>query len=223
MPTEAANAVTLPATDFIAPSASVGSLARSPEVKSFVEGIQQAAQRSSIWVSIGVHEPPSAQQNGSDARQRCFNTQLLIDAQGDILARYRKIHLFDVDIKGGLSILESATTVPGSELEPPISTPIGKVGVRCRGYSPAKRRKLTKYSIVPAPLQLLTCYDLRFPEPSLRLRRQGCDVLTYPSAFTVRTGAAHWETLLRARAIETQSYVMAAAQVGSHAGTKRVS
>jgi predicted amidohydrolase len=194
-----AKAIFLPeATDFIAPSTSVGSLTRSPDAQAFVEGIRQAAQSSSIWVSVGVHEAPSAQEEAIETKQRCFNTQLLIDAEGSILARYRKNHLFDVDIKGGLTILESDTTIPGTAMEPPVKSPIGSVG-------------------------LLTCYDLRFPEPSLRLRRLGSDILTYPSAFTVRTGAAHWEVLLRARAIETQCYVMAAAQVGSHAGTKRVS
>jgi deaminated glutathione amidase len=102
-----------------------------------------------------------------------------------------QVHLFDVDIKGGLKILESATTIPGSALCQPHSTPIGMLG-------------------------MLTCYDLRFPEPSLTLRRLGAQVITYPSAFTVRTGAAHWEVLLRARAVETQSYVLAAAQVGEY-------
>lgn len=64
---------------------------------------------------------------------------------------------------------------------------------------------------------LLTCYDLRFPEVSLSLRRQGAQILTYPSAFTTKTGAAHWLPLLSARAIETQSYVLAPGQVGQHA------
>lgn len=71
--------------------------------------------------------------------------------------------------------------------------------------------------------QLLTCYDLRFPEASLRLRRQGSEIITYPSAFALKTGASHWEVLLRSRAIETQCYVMASAQVGAHEGTSRSS
>lgn len=176
----------------------MAALTKSTEARQFVESIQEAAQSSSIWVSVGIHEPPlSSQTDGNDA-QRCYNTQLLIDSKGGIQSRYRKNHLFDVDIKGGLKILESDTTMAGSRMEPPQASSIGKIG-------------------------LLTCYDLRFPEPSLRLRREGAEILTYPSAFTVRTGAAHWETLLRARAIETQCYVMAAAQVGHHAGTKRVS
>lgn len=199
-----AKAVFLPeATDFIAPTANVASLTRSPENQDFVRGIQSAARESNVWVSVGVHEPPSPEQDQRDTKEnkgrlRCYNTQLLINSQGEILDRYRKLHLFDVDIKGGLKILESDSTIPGTSLLPPRPTPLGNLG-------------------------LLTCYDLRFPEPALQLRRQGAQLLTYPSAFTVRTGAAHWETLLRARAIETQSYVLAAAQVGAHDGTKRVS
>lgn len=99
--------------------------------------------------------------------------------------------MIPTDIKGGTTILESNTTVPGQDLVPPHPTSVGHVG-------------------------LLTCYDLRFPEPSLRLRRQGADIITYPSAFTTRTGNAHWQVLLRARAIETQTYVLASAQTGTH-------
>ncbi|GAK68071.1 carbon-nitrogen hydrolase [Moesziomyces antarcticus] len=199
-----AKAIFLPeATDFIAPTAAVAELTRSADNAEFVRGIQTAARDAKVWVSVGIHEPPSAEQDARDkvenrGRLRCYNTQLLIDQQGDILDKYRKLHLFDVDIKGGLKILESDSTLKGSQLLAPRQTAIGNIG-------------------------LLTCYDLRFPEPSLSLRRQGAQVLTYPSAFTVRTGAAHWETLLRARAIETQSYVLAAAQVGAHDRTKRVS
>lgn len=199
-----AKAIFLPeATDFIAPTAQVASLTRSRDNLDFIRGIQTAAREASIWVSVGIHEPPSCQQDEIDSRDtkgrlRCYNTQLLIDHSGEILDRYRKLHLFDVDIKGGLKILESDSTIKGDRLLTPRQTPFGNLG-------------------------MLTCYDLRFPEPSLSLRRQGAQVLTYPSAFTVRTGAAHWEVLLRARAIETQSYVLAAAQVGAHDGTKRVS
>ncbi|KAG8820299.1 Carbon-nitrogen hydrolase [Serendipita sp. 399] len=97
----------------------------------------------------------------------------------------------DLKDSGGSTILESKTTIPGSQLARPVSTPVGSVG-------------------------LLTCYDLRFPEPSLLLLEQGAQILTYPSAFTIKTGKAHWETLLRARAIETQSYILAPAQAGEH-------
>ncbi|KAG7241522.1 hypothetical protein INR49_025427 [Caranx melampygus] len=115
---------------------------------------------------------------------------------GDTISRYtqlaRKSHLFDVELpEKGVSLKESAFTIPGPSMVSPVQTPIGKVG-------------------------LGICYDLRFPELSVALQRNGAEILTYPSAFTVATGVAHWEVLLRARAIETQCYVVAAAQVGRH-------
>ncbi|KAF9350861.1 8-oxoguanine glycosylase ogg1 [Mortierella sp. AD094] len=122
---------------------------------------------------------------------RLYNTHVLINDQGSIVESYRKIHLFDVDIQGGARLMESQNTVAGDKLVAPVSSPVGKVG-------------------------LGICYDLRFPELALGLRKQGAEILTFPSAFTVKTGEAHWEVLLRSRAIETQSYVVAAAQVGKH-------
>ncbi|KAL8763383.1 MAG: hypothetical protein Q9184_000771 [Pyrenodesmia sp. 2 TL-2023] len=119
------------------------------------------------------------------------NTLVWIDEHGEITQRYQKLHLFDVDIPGGPTLEESSSVEKGMEIVKPFETPVGNVG-------------------------MLICFDLRFPEPSLSLRRQGAHIITYPSAFTVPTGIAHWSTLLRARAIETQSYVVAAAQVGSH-------
>ncbi|PWN42692.1 putative NIT2-nitrilase [Ceraceosorus guamensis] len=191
-----ARALFLPeATDFIAPSPSVGALTRSAQARSFVPYLCKEAKQSNIWVSVGVHEAP-AEELGD--KERCYNTQVLIDNEGKVRESYRKLHLFDVDIKGGLTILESNTTIPGKAIPRVHPSPIGALGLQ-------------------------TCYDIRFPESSLSLRRQGAQILTFPSAFTVRTGAAHWEVLLRARALDTQSYVLAAAQVGAHEGTKRVS
>lgn len=125
------------------------------------------------------------------------NTLLWIDHHGNIAQRYQKIHLFDVEIKDGPVLKESVCVEPGMNILPPFDTPVGKVASTI-------------------------CFDLRFPEISISLKRQGCDIITYPSAFTVPTGKAHWEPLLRARAIETQSYVIAAAQVGQH-NEKRLS
>ncbi|GAA5968379.1 hypothetical protein JCM21900_002395 [Sporobolomyces salmonicolor] len=181
-----ASLVYLPeAADFICAEAKdVSRLSVALDESEFVRAVRRQAKESGIWVGVGVHEKATA--------ERCYNTNLLIDNQGGIVQAYRKLHLFDVDIKGGVTILESKTTVRGDKLLEPCPTPIGKIGS-------------------------LTCYDLRFPEVSLSLRRQGAEILTYPSAFTIRTGAAHWEVLLRARAIETQSYVLAPAQIGTHA------
>ena len=122
---------------------------------------------------------------------KLFNSQLLIDQAGEIIGHYRKIHLFDVEVSGTTKYLESETTMEGEIILDPVPTKVGAIG-------------------------LATCYDMRFPEQSIKLRKLGADIITFPSAFTPETGRAHWEVLLRARAIETQSYVVAAAQVGTH-------
>lgn len=123
------------------------------------------------------------------------NTCVYIGADGELRERYQKIHLFDVDILGGPVLKESDSVEKGVEIHPPFQTPIGKLG-------------------------MTICFDLRFPEISLALKRQKADIISYPSAFTVPTGLAHWKPLLMARAIETQAYVIAAAQVGKHNETR---
>ncbi len=122
--------------------------------------------------------------------ERCYNTSVLFDPSGAILAAYRKIHLFDVDVSAEVRFLESKTAVPGKDAVT-VDTPLACFG-------------------------LTICYDLRFPELYLELARKGAEVLTVPSAFTLMTGKDHWRPLLRARAIETQCYVVAAAQTGRH-------
>jgi len=173
------------ASDFIAEDRSQTLTLTEPiERGVFISGIQEEAARCHIWISVGIHEP-------AKSPSYVYNTNLVVDGQGQMIARYRKLHLFDVDIKDGPNMLESATTTPGDKITSPIATPIGKLG-------------------------LCVCYDLRFPELSRRLRELGAQWLVYPSAFTVKTGQAHWEVLLRARAIENQCYVAAAAHVGWH-------
>jgi predicted amidohydrolase len=125
-----------------------------------------------------------------DARSRIFNTSLLLSPKGEILAVYRKLHLFDVRIRGRAVFEESRLVAPGKDVVV-ADTPLGKLG-------------------------LSICYDLRFPELYRRLARAGAQVLFVPSAFTAYTGAAHWSTLLRARAIENQCWVVAPAQWGRH-------
>jgi predicted amidohydrolase len=120
--------------------------------------------------------------------EKSYNTCLVIDAAGSIRARYRKIHLFDVDVPGEVSVRESETRAAGSETVV-ATTALGTIG-------------------------LSICYDLRFPELYRRLATAGATVITVPSAFTFYTGAAHWEPLLRARAIENQAYVIAPNQAG---------
>ncbi|XP_072500082.1 deaminated glutathione amidase isoform X4 [Notamacropus eugenii] len=141
-----------------------------------------------IWLSLGgFHERGQHWEQS----QRIYNCHVLLDKEGSIVATYRKTHLCDVKLPGQGPMCESTSTIPGPTLGSPVSTPAGKVG-------------------------LAICYDLRFPELSLALAQDGAEILTYPSAFGSVTGPAHWEVLLRARAIETQCYVVAAAQWGQH-------
>ena len=121
---------------------------------------------------------------------RCYNTSVFFGPQGDLLASYRKIHLFDVDVPGGLSIKESDTICPGEEVVV-VETPLGTVGMSI-------------------------CYDLRFPELYRKMVDQGAEIITVPSAFTLTTGKDHWHPLLKARAIETQTWVIAPGQWGQH-------
>jgi predicted amidohydrolase len=122
-----------------------------------------------------------------DARR--YNTSCLVDPSGSIIARYRKIHLFDVALPGQVAVQESATRLAGDE----------PVVVR------------TAF----ATLGCSICYDLRFPELYRRLAADGAEVLLVPSAFTAPTGAAHWEVLCRARAVENQCFLLAANQTGT--------
>ena len=121
--------------------------------------------------------------------QRPCNTSCVFDPRGELVARYRKLHLFDVDVPGGPSVRESETRAPGAEVVT-VPSELGMFG-------------------------LSICYDLRFPELYRRLVHAGAEVLLVPSAFTFPTGAAHWETLCRARAIENQCYLIAPDQTGT--------
>ena len=122
--------------------------------------------------------------------KRIHNTSVLIDDRGRIASTYRKVHLFDIDIKDGVTFFESKTVKPG---DTPVvaDTPLGRLG-------------------------LTICYDLRFPEIYRQLVFDGAQVLFVPAAFTAYTGPPHWLALLRARAIENQCWVVAPAQFGQH-------
>lgn len=139
---------------------------------------------------------------------RIRNTLVWIDRKGNIVHRYQKLHVFDVDLSesGGPVLKESESTEPG-----------GKEEIKAGIWELDRHDNEEKIKFGS-----LICFDLRFPEASLSLRRLGADVLLFPSAFTVPTGKAHWEVLLRARAIENQCWVIAAAQCGRH-NEKRVS
>lgn len=118
------------------------------------------------------------------------NTAFVLDPRGEIIARYRKIHMFDVILGGGEQYKESATMTPGDEI----------VTVKIDGIT----------------IGLATCYDLRFPEIFRILALRGASAVALPAAFTLTTGKDHWETLIRARAIENGFYMMASAQWGKH-------
>jgi predicted amidohydrolase len=144
---------------------------------SILRGLRTIAVKSGLWISGGgIHEkgaPPSPV--GESSHSRVYNTHIIIDSNGKIVTKYRKVHLFDVSIPSeGVNLRESATTAPGSKLVV-CDSPIGKLG-------------------------LSVCYDLRFPEMYTKLVEEGgADILLVPSAFTVPTGRAHWHTLLRGK------------------------
>ncbi|MFL6748434.1 MAG: carbon-nitrogen hydrolase family protein [Sphingomicrobium sp.] len=146
--------------------------------------VRAAAKEARIWVHLGS----LALRGGGD---KLVNRGFVIDDQGDIRARYDKIHLFDVDLPTGESWRESAMYEAGERAVIVPGTPVGTLG-------------------------LTICYDLRFPELFRRLSEAGADVIAVPAAFTVPTGKAHWQVLMRARAIESELFIVAAAQAGHH-------
>jgi len=136
---------------------------------------------------LGVHLLAGSISERGEAGEKASNTSVLIGPDGDDLAVYRKIHMFDVDA-GGVSYRESEFERPGSE---PVVAPLGDLTAG-----------------------LTVCYDLRFPELFRILALRGAKLISVPSAFTLATGRDHWEVLLRARAIENQLFVVAPNQVG---------
>lgn len=147
--------------------------------------LRDVASETGIWLLIGSLGLKTADPDG-----RFANRSFLIAPDGQIVARYDKIHMFDVDIDDTESYRESAGYRPGAQAVV-ADTPFGRVGMSI-------------------------CYDMRFPMLYQALALAGADILTMPAAFSPVTGAAHWHTLLRARAIETGCFVIAPAQTGEH-------
>jgi predicted amidohydrolase len=145
---------------------------------------------SDLARELGIHLLLGSFNEKSEEPGKCFNTSVLFGSDGSRLAVYRKIHLFDVDVSPEVRFSESATVQGGTELVA-VKTDFGVIG-------------------------MTVCYDVRFPGLYQRLRDLGSEILTVPSAFTSTTGKDHWHPLLRARAIETQCYVLAPAQYGRH-------
>ena len=147
--------------------------------------LAEAARRHKIWLVGGT--VPLTTENPEKCRSAC----LLFNSEGERVARYDKIHLFDVELNNSEAYTESATIEAGDKVVV-VDTPFGRIG-------------------------LAICYDLRFPELFRQLSDKGAQILVVPSSFTALTGSVHWEVLVRARAIENQAYVLAAAQGGFHA------
>jgi deaminated glutathione amidase len=145
---------------------------------------REAARRHQLWLHLGSL---AVLAEGGKVANRGF----VIDREGEIRARYDKLHLFDVDLPTGESWRESNVYSAGQGVVLVNGTPVGKLG-------------------------LTICYDLRFPGLFARLAEANADIISVPAAFTVPTGKAHWHVLLRARAIEAGLFVVAAAQVGHH-------
>jgi len=151
-----------------------------------VQGLRRLAAELGVWLLIGS----AIVRSGHEGDDRAANRSLLIDAGGGIVGRYDKLHVFDVDLANGETYRESATIRPGDGATV-AGTPWGRLG-------------------------MAVCYDIRFPHLFRQLAKAGAAMISVPAAFTVPTGEAHWETLLRARAIETGAFILAPAQGGTH-------
>lgn len=151
------------------------------------EFLRQTARHRGIYIHGGsLAEQAAGQQEGNPL----FNTTVVFDPQGAEVARYRKLHLFDITTPDGQGYRESASYGRGEQI---VTFEAGSVRMGCA-----------------------ICYDLRFPELFLALRRAGAELIFLPSAFTVATGRDHWDVLIRARAIETQCWIAAPATWGQH-------
>ncbi|KAG7366080.1 amidohydrolase [Nitzschia inconspicua] len=140
-----------------------------------------AAKEHNMWI-IGGSIPERVEENGETI---IYNTCLVLNPQGTVVAKHRKVHLFDIDVPGGITFFESETLTAGSTVSH-FSTPFGEIGVGI-------------------------CYDIRFAEYAMVLRQKyNCVLLVYPGAFNMTTGPAHWELLQRARALDNQCFVVTA-------------
>lgn len=147
--------------------------------------LAETAKKYAVWIVAGT--VPLVAQSADKIRAAC----LVYNAQGELVARYDKIHLFDVNVPDTDEVYRESDTIEAGDTPVVIDTPFGKLGIAI-------------------------CYDLRFPEMIRQMQQQNMQVLVVPSAFTAQTGAAHWEVLLRARAIENLCYVLAPNQGGFH-------
>ncbi|OZI72268.1 carbon-nitrogen hydrolase [Bordetella genomosp. 12] len=146
--------------------------------------IQQFAEQHGVWVHAG------SLVEKIEGDTRVYNTSVVFDRKGKEVARYRKIHLFDITSPDGIKYHESATVKPGEDI--------------------------VTYDLEGFTIGCAICYDIRFAELFIALADRGADVIVLPAAFALGTGKDHWEVLGRARAIETQTYFLAPGQIGTH-------
>jgi predicted amidohydrolase len=158
-------------------------------VAPITHALRLAARDARVWLVAGG----MPEQSGDPDRP--YNTSLLFEPDGRLVSKYRKVHLFDVDLPDGTKLLESGATTAGGE--PNVNEISGRASK-------------------PIGLGMTICYDLRFPELYRKLGERGVRIVTVPAAFTLTTGKDHWHVLLRARAIENQVFVLAPAQHGKH-------
>jgi len=162
----------------------------------FLTGMRSVARETGAWLLIGsLVIDPTGEPDATAGETRLANRSFLVDPGGRIVARYDKIHMFDIDLPGGESYRESNAYRPGGATIV-VDTPWGRLGMS-------------------------VCYDVRFPHLYRALAQAGADFLVVPSVFTVPTGNAHWHLLLRARAIENGCFIFAPAQWGEHTGGRR--
>ncbi|MBK5071467.1 carbon-nitrogen hydrolase family protein [Budviciaceae bacterium BWR-B9] len=155
------------------------------------DAIREMAIRYGVWILVG--SMPLISREDPD---RLTASSLLFDDKGEIKARYDKMHMFDADVADGHNHYRESDAYAYGQHLTVVDTPVGRLG-------------------------MTICYDLRFPGLYQALREQGAELISIPAAFTRVTGEAHWEILLRARAIENQCWILAPAQVGRHGSTRR--
>lgn len=155
------------------------------------QAVRDMARRYGVWLLVG-----SMPLISREDPTRITTSSLLFDDQGEIRGRYDKLHMFDVDINDMHAHYRESDTYQHGQQLTVVDTPVGRLG-------------------------MTICYDLRFPGLYQALRAQGAELISVPAAFTRVTGEAHWEILLRARAIENQCVILAPAQVGRHGATRR--
>lgn len=161
-------------------------LLNSPSIKMLIE----KSKEHKIWIIGGSIPEREISLNGEE---RLYNTCIVVNPEGEIVAKHRKVHLFDIDVPGKIKFKESDSLTSGSDVTV-FSSPWGNIG-------------------------LGICYDIRFPELAILMRMRGCRMLVYPGAFNMVTGPAHWELLQRARAVDNQVFVATCSPARDESGS----